>query len=132
MNFGLPLMKNVLTPLAKCVLVTLGITPVAWVTDAAIKNKILGSGTILIISDEEKDDIMQIFNFLKNSGLLIKNISKTLKNEAREQKMKLLAMLLSTLGASLLGNMSASKRVLRGGEGVIGASEWTNRAGQDY
>ena len=66
---------------------------------------------------------MQIFNFLKNSGLLIKNISKTLKNEAREQKMKLLAMLLSTLGASLLGNMSAAKRVLRGGEGVIGASE---------
>ena len=132
MNFGLPLMKNVLTPLAKCVLVTLGITSVARVTDAAIKNKILGSGTILIISDEEKDDIMQIFNFLKNSGLLIKNISKTLKNEAREQKMKLLAMLLSTLGASLLGNMSAGKRVLRGGEGVIGAGEWTNRAGQDY
>ena len=78
---------------------------------------------MLIISDEEKDDIMQIFNFLKNSGLLIKNISKTLKNEAREQKMKLLAMLLSTLGASLLGNMSAGKRVLRGGEGVIGAGQ---------
>ena len=78
---------------------------------------------MLIISDEEKDDIMQIFNFLKNSGLLIKNISKTLKNEAREQKMKLLAMLLSTLGASLLGNMSAGKRVLRGGGGDIGAGE---------
>ena len=115
-------MKNVVTRLAKCVLVTLGITPVVSVTDAAIKNKMLGSGTILIISDEEKD-IMQIFNFLKNSGLLIKNISKKIKNEAREQKMEFHAMLLSTLGASLLGNISAGKRVLRGGGGVIGAGE---------
>ena len=99
----------------------LGITPVASVADAAIKNKMLGSRIILIISDEDKDDIVQIFDFLKNSGLLIKNISKTIKNEAREQKMEFLAMLLSTLGASLLGNMSAGERVLRGGGGVIGA-----------
>ena len=92
----------------------------------------LGSRIILIISDEDKDDIMQIFDFLKNSGLLIKNISKTIKNKAKEQKMEFLALLLSTLGASLLGNMSAGKRVLRGGEGVIGAGQWTNRAGQGY
>ena len=92
----------------------------------------LGSRIILIISDEDKDDIMQIFDFLKNSGLLIKNISKTIKNKAKEQKMEFLALLLSTLGASLLGNMSAGKRVLRGGGGVIGAGGWTNRAGQDY
>ena len=83
----------------------------------------LGSRIILIISDEDKDDIMQIFNFLKNSGLLIKNISKTIKNKAKEQKMEFLALLLSTLGASLLGNMSAGKRVLIGGGGVIGAGE---------
>ena len=83
----------------------------------------LGSRIILIISDEDKDDIMQIFDFLKNSGLLIKNISKTIKNQAREQKMEFLAILLSTLGASLLGNMSAGKRVLIGGGGVIGAGE---------
>ena len=92
----------------------------------------LGSRIILIISDEDKDDIVQIFDFLKNSGLLIKNISKTIKNKAKEQKMEFLALLLSTLGASLLGNMSAGKRVLIGGGGVIGAGEWTNRAGQDY
>ena len=121
MNFGFPLMKNVVTPLAKCILVTLGITPVASVTDAAIKNKMLGSRIILI--KKEKDDIMQIFDFLKNSGLLIKNISKTIKNQAREQKMEFLAILLSTLGASLLGNMSAGKRLLRGDGGDIGAGE---------
>ena len=83
----------------------------------------LGSRIILIISDEDKDDIVQIFDFLKNSGLLIKNISKTIKNKAKEQKMEFLALLLSTLGASLLGNMSAGKRVLRGGGGDIGAGE---------
>ena len=86
MNFGFPLMKNVVTPLAKCVLVTLGITPVASVTDAAIKNKMLGSRIILIISDEEKDDIMQIFDFLKNSGLLIKILAKQLKIKQGNKK----------------------------------------------
>ena len=40
-------------------------------------------------------------------------------NEAKEQKRKFIGMLLGTLAASLLGNMLASKRVVRGGEGVI-------------
>ena len=40
--------------------------------------------------------------------------------------------MLGTLGASLIGNMLAGKRVVRGGVNVIGAGEWTNRAGQDF
>ena len=41
---GLPLIGNVLKPLAKSVLVSLGLTVAASVTDAAIEKKILGSG----------------------------------------------------------------------------------------
>ena len=40
-------------------------------------------------------------------------------------------MLLGTLAASLLGNMLASKRVVRGGEGVIWADEGIIRTGQN-
>ena len=58
---GLPLMKSVIKPLAKSVLVTLGLTTVASAADAGIHKKILGSGhnnnTTLIISNDGMDDI---------------------------------------------------------------------------
>ena len=60
---GFPSMKNVLKPLADCVLIPLGLT--ASAADAAIQKKIFGSGmTTLIISNEEMDHIMKIFKSL--------------------------------------------------------------------
>ena len=57
---GLPLIKNVIKPLAKSVLIPLGLTAAA-AADAGIHKKILGSGTTtLIISNEEMNDIMKI------------------------------------------------------------------------
>ena len=50
--------------------------------DAAIQKKIYGSGiTALIITNEEIKDIMKIVKSLKGSGLLVKEISETTKNE---------------------------------------------------
>ena len=55
-------------------------------TDAAIQEKIYGSGiTALIISNKEMEDIMKIVKSLKESGLLLKGISEIIKNEAEEQ-----------------------------------------------
>ena len=57
MTAGLPLMKMVLTPFAKSVLIPLALTVAASATDAAIQKKIYGSGTTaLIISNEEIED----------------------------------------------------------------------------
>ena len=54
-------MKNVLLLLAKSVLIPLVSTLAASATDAAIYNKIFGSGTTtLIISNEEMNDIIKI------------------------------------------------------------------------
>ena len=61
--------------------------------------------------------------FLEESGLLIKYVSKKIKNEAKEQKEGLLSMLLGTLGANLLGNLLAGKGINRADEGVIRADE---------
>ena len=67
MTAGLPLMKNVLTPLGKSVLVSLELTTIASATDAAIQKKIFGSGmTALIIPNKEMYDIVKILNLLKN------------------------------------------------------------------
>ena len=84
---GLILIGNVLKPLAKSILIPLQLTAPASATDAAIHKKMFGSGTTtLIISNEEMNDIMKIINSLKESGLLIKSVSGTIKNEAKEQK----------------------------------------------
>ena len=72
-----------------------------------------------MISNDEMEYILKIVKSLEDSGLLLKGISETIKNEAKEQKGGFLSMLLSgTLGASLLGNMLAGKGVIRTGEGT--------------
>ena len=62
---GLPLIKNVITPLAKSVFIPLGLTASASAVDAGIHKKILGSGnTTLIISNEDIEDLIKIVKIL--------------------------------------------------------------------
>ena len=69
------------------------------------------------------EDIIKIVKSLEESGLLIDGISKTIKNEAKEQKGGFLVMLLGTLAASLLGSVLTRQGLIRGGEGVIRAGQ---------
>ena len=112
MKAAIPLAKNVLAPL--------GITAAVSVIDAGIQKKMHGSGTTtLIISNEEMNDIMKIVQALGDSNILLKGVTKTIKNETKEQEQKggFLSMLLGTLGASLLGNLLAGKEIVRAGSG---------------
>ena len=71
-------------PLAKSVLIPLGLTAAASAADAGIHKKILGSGrrhssssashntTTLIISNNEIENIIKIVQSLEDSGLLFK------------------------------------------------------------
>ena len=70
---GLPLIRNVIKPLTKSVLIPLGLTAAASAADAGIHKKILGSGnTTLIISNEEMNDIIKIVQALENSNIFLK------------------------------------------------------------
>ena len=70
------LMINLLKPLAKSVLIPLGLTAAKPTTDAAIQKKIFGTGmTTLIISNEEMNYIMKIIKSLEESSLF-----ETIKN----------------------------------------------------
>ena len=51
--------------------------------DGSIQKKIHGSGVKLIIEQEDMKDIMKIIKALKNSGILLKGVSKTIKNETK-------------------------------------------------
>ena len=53
--------------------------------------------------------IIRIVKSLEDSGLLMKGVSKIIQNEAKEKKGGVYSMLLGTLGASLLGNISWNK-----------------------
>ena len=112
---GLLLIRNVIEPLAKTVLIPLGLTTAASAADKGIYEKILGSGhnntRTLIISNDEMKDIIKIVKSL-DSSLLLKGVSETVKNEAKEQKEGFLSMLLGTLGASLLGNILTGRGVI--------------------
>ena len=121
-----PLMK-VAIPLAKNVLAPLELSAAMSAIDGSIQKNMLGSGaTTLIISNDEMDDILKIVKSLENSGVLLKGVSGTIQNEAKEQREGFIGMLLGTLGASLLGDV-LSKGL--SGKGVIRAGEGTIRAG---
>ena len=78
---GLPLIKNVIKPLAKSVLIPLGLTAAASAAEAGIRKKVLGTGntTTLIISNDEIHEIIKIVKSLENSGLLLKELLKQFK-----------------------------------------------------
>ena len=132
---GLPLIKNIIKPLAKSDLIPLGLAAAASAADAGIHKKVLGSGTTtLIISNEEMNDkicsIVQNCSIVEDSNILLKGVTKTDQNEVKEQKGGFLSMLLGTLGASLLGNLLTgkgiyrarkSKGISRTGEGIVRA-----------
>ena len=80
-------MGNALKPLTKSILIPLGVTVAASATDAAIHEKMFGSGfTTLIVSNEQMKDIMRAVKSLEESGLLMNGISETIQNETKEQK----------------------------------------------
>ena len=114
------LIENVLKPLAKSILIPIGLTVAASATDGAIHKKMFGSCNMtLIISNEEMSDIMKIINSLEESGLLIKGVGQTIKNKAKEQKGGFPGMLLDTLGVSFFGNQLTGKYTIAAAEGTV-------------
>ena len=120
MKVAMPLAKNVLAPLA--------LTAAMSAIDGSIQKKIHGSGVKLIIEQEVMNDIMKIIKALENSGILLKGVSKTIKNETKEQRGGFLSMLLGTLGASLLGNLlTGEKGIVRAGDGIVRAGSGSKK-----
>ena len=71
---------------------------------------------------------MKIVKSFGESVLLIRDLSKTIKNEAKEQKGRFLKILLGTLCASLLGNLLTDKGIIRAGEDRLEQVRYFNAA----
>ena len=63
------------------------------------------------------NDIMKIVRAHEDSNILLKGVTKTMKNETKELKGEFLSMLLGTLGDSLLGNILSGEGIVRAGSG---------------
>ena len=61
--------------------------------------------------------MMKIVQALEDSNVLLKGVTKAIKNEIKEQKGGFLSILLGTLGASLLGILLTGKGIVRVGTG---------------
>ena len=120
---GLPLIKSIIKPLG-----LLRLTAATSAIDAGVQKKIYGSAkTTLVISNEEINEIMKIVQALEDLNILLKGVTKTIKNETKEQKGGFLGMLLNTLGDSLLGDLLtknlSGKGTVRAGEGFLRAGK---------
>ena len=111
MKVSLPLMNNVLTLFFKSKLVPLGLIAAAsaaalqkFIKNIRAYNFWLRNNNTYILN-KEMSDIMKLV--LEDSVLLKKGITQTIENETKNQRGEFLAILLGTLGASLLGNMLA-------------------------
>ena len=65
---------------------------------------------------------MKLVKFLRDSSLLIKNVTKNIKSEPKEKQSGFLNMLLGSLGASLSRNLLTGKGIIRAGERMIAMS----------
>ena len=63
------------------------------------------------------NDVIKIVQAIEDSNILLKGVTKTVKDETKEQKGGFLSMLLGTLGGSLLGNLLTGKGIVRAGSG---------------
>ena len=92
-------MKNVIQPLAKSVLIPLGLTAAASSAGAGIHKKIprlwssfrlyFPYNNKLIRSNDAMEDIMKIVKSLEDSGLLLKGVSETFQNDAKKTKSRI-------------------------------------------
>ena len=88
-----------------------------------------GSGVNLIIEQEVMRDIMKIIKALENSGILLKGVSKTIKNETKEQRGGFLSMLRGNMYVMLGNLLTGGKGIMRAGDGIGCAGEGSRAKG---
>ena len=123
MTAGLPLIKSVLPTLARSFLLQFELS-VGWSTTHTVIQKNSSIRNYSINNLEQRNGKhSKIVKSLKKSGLLIKEISETIKNKAKEQEGEFFSMILGKLIAIMLGNALTRNRVIRAGEDTIRADQ---------
>ena len=112
-------LTKVAVSLAKNILAPLGFTTAASAIDTGIQKRNISFRENNFNNSKQKkiNAKMKIVQALEDSNILLKGVTKAIKNETKEQKGGFLSMLLGTLGASLLGNLLTGKGIVGAGSG---------------
>ena len=114
----LPNLIKLASPILKNVVASLGLSAAMSGIDGAIQKKIHGYGTTVIFSNEEINDLMKIIQAFEDKDILLKGVTKTVKNDINNQKGGAFGMLLGALGVSLLGDLLSGRGVFRSVHGL--------------
>ena len=115
----LPHLIKVASPILKNVALPLGLSAAMSGIDGAIQKKIHGSGTTVIFSNEEVNDMIKIVKALEDSDILVKGVTETLQNDVKKGgALPILPMLLGTLGSSLIEILLSGRGLYRTGQGL--------------
>ena len=102
--------------MAKNILAPLGITAAASAIDPGIQKRIHGSRTTtLIISNEEMNEIMKIVQALEYSNILLKRVTKTIKNETKRQKREIFENVIRYFRRKFVRKHVSRKKIVRTG-----------------
>ena len=83
-----------------------------------------GSRATVVISNEKINDMTKIVNALKDSDILLKGVTETLKTDIKKGgALPILLMILSTSGSSLIGNLLSGRGLFRSRHGLYRAGE---------
>ena len=120
----LPKLIKTAISLGKSILVPLGLGAAMSATDAAIQKNVHGYGTKTVrFFNKDLDDMTKIVKALEDSDVLMKGVTKTLKNDIKKGgALLLIPLLLGTLGASLLTGRGMY-RVGNQGQGLFRAGQ---------
>ena len=126
----LPSLIKVPSPILKIVALPLGLSGGMSGIDGAIQEKkIHGSGTTVIFSNEQINDMTKIVKALEDSDILLKRVTETLKNYVKKGgALPILPMILSTLGSSLIGNSLSGRGLFRSGKEYLRAGQGIKKA----
>ena len=78
------------------------------------------------------NDVMKNVQAPEDSNILLKGVTKTIKNQTKKQKGGFFSMLLGTLGASLLGNLLAGKGIVWADSGEKGKAIVRADSGKEW
>ena len=101
---------KVAAPVAENILAALGITAAASAVDAGIPKNAWFKDNSFNNFKPKINDIIEIVQALEDSDIMLKQITKTVKNKKKEQKGGFLNMLLGTLGVSFVRKHVSKKR----------------------
>ena len=108
----------------------LGLSAASSLIDNNISKRVHGGRTTLLFLDEDINDIMKIVQAPEDSDILVKGVTKTIKNNIKNQSGSGIGLLAGLLGSTISSSLISGKGISRTDEAIYRSGKGTKRTGQ--